>query len=118
MSDTVTRVEPHEQVVLVHVERRTLNEEATSALEWEVSAAAAAKPGLPVVLSLKKVTFVPSNALGALVNLRNGLNLEGRPLILIELSRQVRGTIRVTRLDQVLKVYLTLDDALRNLPSV
>ncbi|RMF75985.1 MAG: anti-sigma factor antagonist [Planctomycetota bacterium] len=117
MSDTVTRVEPHEQIVLVHVERRALDEQATSKLEWEVSQAAASQPGAPVVLDFEKVTFVPSNALGALVNLRNGLNLEGRPLILVNLSRRVHGTIRVTRLDQILKVYPTLDDALRHLAA-
>lgn len=111
----VVRIEPHEQVVLARVLPRALNEVATAQLEDEVSRAAAGAPGLPVVLDMANVNFVPSVALGAIVNLRKGLRFEGRSLILVNVSRQLRGVINVTRLDQVLDIYNTLDEALARL---
>ena len=95
MSNSVTTIAPHEQVLLVQIERPMLNDNATEQLDSEVSAAAAERAEVPVVLDLAKVRFVPSVALGALVNLNNGLNMAGRRLILINVIRQVRGTAPV-----------------------
>jgi anti-anti-sigma factor len=111
----ILKVQPHEQIVLGVVQKAALGETATRQLETEVSAAASARPGVPVVLDMTKVRFMPSVALGALVNLGKGLNLEGRPLILIHVNRQVHGTIKVTRLDQLLVVLPDLDAVVEHL---
>lgn len=105
------------EALVVVVQRTALDERAASRLEAEVSAAAAANPGLPVVLSMAKVNFAPSVALGALVRLRNGLRFEGRRVILTNLTRPVRETIAVTRLDRVLEIQPTVEQALASLKS-
>jgi len=111
----IIAIQAHDEVVLAVVLKSALDEKAAKQLELEVSAAAAARPGLPVVLDLAKVRFVPSVALGALVTLRKGLHFEGRALALLNVARQVRQVLSVARLDQLVAVYDTLDEALAHL---
>lgn len=113
--DDVVTFEPHEQVILAVIHRRALDEVAAATLQDEVGAAAAASPNLPIVLDMSKVKFVPSVALGALAHLQKALGISGQKVILVGITRQVRGTLSVTRLDKVLEIRHSLDDALRHL---
>src|SRR5262245_44080638 len=106
----ITAVQATPNVVHIAVTRR-----AASGLLEEVSAAADAQPKFPVILDLKKVEFIPSAVLGALVRLSQRLKIEGRRLVLVHVDRRVRGTLSVTRLEKVLEVRETLDDALAEL---
>jgi anti-anti-sigma factor len=108
----VVTIVPHEEVVLGVVNQSNLNDVATEKLDSEVTAASNAVLGLPVVLDLAKVKFIPSVALGALINLRKGLKLQKRLLILVGVNKQVRGVLKATRLDQLIEVYDRLDIAL------
>lgn len=108
----VVTIVPHEEIVLGVVNHSSLNDAATEELDTRVTAASNTVLGLPVVLDLAKVKFIPSVALGALINLRKGLNLQKRPLILVGVNRQVRGVLKATRLDQLIEVYDDLDRAL------
>ena len=108
----ITTVQATPNVVHIAVTRRALSDSAASGLLAEVTSAADAQPKFPVILDLKKVEFIPSAVLGALVRLSQRLKLEGRRLILVHVDRRVRGTLSVTRLEKVLEVRETLDDAL------
>lgn len=108
----VVNIVPHEEVVLGVVQPSSLNDAATERLDEQITAASNESLGLPVVLDMSKVRFIPSVALGALVNLRKGLNMQNRPLILVGVSKQVRGVLKATRLDSLIKVFDGLDQAL------
>lgn len=111
MSDAVTEVRPHEQVLLIVVLKRSLDDATTHQLTDDVLEAAAQTPRLPIVLDLAQVRFAPSVALGALVQLNKGFKLDGRKLILIQIHPNVLGSIQVTNLHAVLEIHSTLEKA-------
>ena len=110
----VTDVQATEDAVLIVIQRRTLDESATNELVDDVLMAAAAHPGPPIVLDMSQVKFAPSVALGSLVRLSKSFRLDNRRLILINVDRRTRGAIAVTRLDKVLEIFNTLEDALKS----
>jgi anti-anti-sigma factor len=103
--DTVTQVQPHDRVLLLTVQKRSLDEEAARLLAEEVLTAAAQKPDALIVLDLSRVRFAPSVVLGSLVQLGRNLRLERRRLAIVGLEGRVRDTFRVTRLDQILEIF-------------
>jgi anti-sigma B factor antagonist len=106
-------IRPHDQVVWAVVHHREMDDSATEQVQKTVPAAAAAKPGQPVVLDLSQVEFVPSLALGTLVSLLKSLRQGGHRLLLAGLHPHVRATLAVTRLDKLFEIYPTVDDALK-----
>ncbi|MFN0137870.1 MAG: STAS domain-containing protein [Phycisphaerae bacterium] len=113
MSDpTIIELVPHEVVTLLQIKKRTLDEPSANRIVDEVQNCASAEPDKPVVLDFAKVEFVPSAALGGLVRLAQGMRLGGTKLILVNVDRRVRGSFTVTRLDKVLDIRQTLEDAI------
>lgn len=113
MSDTsITAVQTTAEIIHISVTRRALSDSAATSLVADVTAAMDANPKLPVILDLKKVEFVPSAVLGALVRLSQAMKLDGRRLYLVHVDRRVRGTLSVTRLDKILELKETLADAI------
>ena len=115
--EPVTRVEASEEAVLIHIQRRSLDESSTNELVDDVLGAAAEHPGPPIVLDMSQVRFAPSVALGSLVRLSKSFKLDNRRLILVSVDRRTRGAIAVTRLDKVLEIFNTLEDALKSSPN-
>ncbi len=112
----VTDIESRDDALLVVVQARTLDDSATNELVDNILVAAAEHPGPPIVVDMKNVRFAPSVALGSLVRLSKSFKLDGRRLILVGVDRRTRGAISVTRLDKVLEIFNTLDDALKAPP--
>lgn len=113
MSDEpVFEIKPHDQVLLIIVQKRILDEASTEKLTDGVLTAAAETPRLPVVLDLGKVKFAPSVVLGSLVQLSNSFKFDRRRIALIGIGRRLQDAIRVTRLDQVLEIHDTLEQVL------
>ncbi len=115
-NEPVAAVQVLDRVLLVVVQKRSLDDAATASLVDEVLTAAAATPRLPVVLDLGQVRFAPSVALGSLVRLSTSFKLDGRQIALVGLDPRVRNAIRVTRLHEVLEIHDTLEHLLRDLP--
>jgi anti-anti-sigma factor len=116
MSQSVITIQSHEKALVVTVTKRALDAVTVATLRDDVNTALTSAPaGQAVVLDLCKVDFAPSVALGTLVNLAQDLKWSGRRMILCGLTRQVRGTISVTRLDKVFEVRPTLADVLTEL---
>lgn len=114
-SEPVADVQPQEKVLVISIRKSLLDESTTRELCDEVLTAAVETPRLPIVLDMAQVRFAPSVALGALVRLSNSFKLDGRRIMLIGVDLRIRGTIRVTRLDQVLEIYETLPQVLTQL---
>lgn len=115
--DSVTRIQPHEQVLLLTVERRSLDVTSSRELTDEVLTAVAARAGVPVVLDLSRLRFVPSAALGSLLQLSKSLKLDGRHMALIGVGKRVMEVIRVTQLHTVIEIHDTLKQVIDALPK-
>jgi len=68
--------------------------------------------GARVVLSLAKVTYLNSSALGSLLVFEVKLKRRGGELKLCGLSPQVAEVFRITKLDRLFEVYRTEAEAL------
>lgn len=114
-SDNVVEIRPHEQVLLIIVQRRSLDEAATRKLADDVLAAAGQRPSVPVVLDLGAVRFAPSVALGMLVQLSKSFRLDGRRIAMVNVDPRVMGTIQITQLHTVLDIRSSLEEFTRDL---
>lgn len=113
----VTQILPHDEVLLILVTRRILDDLSTEELVDTVHTQAGARPRVPIVLDMSRVKFAPSVALGSLVHLSKSFRLEGRRVALIGVDHRVRGTIRVTQLDKVLEIHDTVAQLLSTPPK-
>ena len=110
MSDgTVTEIQTRDDVLLVVVQKRSLDEPTVLKLVDDVHTAAAQNPGVPIVLDLSRVKFAPSVALGSLVQLSRSFEIDSRRIAIIGVDPRVRRSIAVTRLDKVLEIHDTLE---------
>ena|ERR1044071_3382682 len=113
--DKVISVEPNEKALVISVLCKRLDEMSVKSLESEVTEAAAAAPGKPIVMDLSKLDFAPSVALGALARLVGDFKFFGRRCILAGVTQRVRGTMNVTRLDTLIEIRPSVADALAQL---
>ena len=116
-AEAVVEVRPHEQVLLIEIVKRSLDESSARQLADDVLTAAADRPRVPVVLDMSKLAFAPSAAIGSLIRLSRSFKLDGRRLGLIGLHPRVLGAIKVTRLDAVLEIHNTLEQFSRAKPQ-
>jgi anti-sigma B factor antagonist len=66
-----------------------------------------------IVLDLSVVEFMDSSGLNALISLIKTMNRDNS-LVLCNLQKAVRILFRITRFDQVISIYDSLDEACRN----
>jgi anti-anti-sigma factor len=111
-------IRPHAEAVWAIIHHHTLNETTIQQMQAEVTAAAAQKANLPVILDLSDVGFIPSTGLGALVSLMRSIKKENRRFILVGLQPDVRTALAVTHLDKLLEIHTSFEDALNRLRSV
>lgn len=71
-----------------------------------------------VVLALGGIELIDSEGLAALVGLFISARNRGGELKLADLSSKSRDLLRVTRLDEVFKIYKSVDEALASPQSV
>ncbi|MGH7178231.1 MAG: STAS domain-containing protein [Tepidisphaeraceae bacterium] len=106
MSDEkATEIEVTPQAVVVHIKVKMLDEANTKRVHEEVAAAVAQNPGLPFVLDMAQVKFLPSITLGALVKLASEFRQRNQKIGLASLQPTVRDVMTITRLDRLLDVY-------------
>jgi anti-anti-sigma factor len=109
---SITAIQPHDDALVITINKRTLDDRATEKLVDDIYTAAAARTGVPIVLDMGRVKFAPSVALGALVKLVKSFEFEGRRLALIGVDHRVRDAVRITSLDQILEIHPDLDAVL------
>jgi anti-sigma B factor antagonist len=111
----VLSIEPHDEIVLAEVQCAKLDEDLTQRMQAGVLEAAEKAPGLPVVVALSNVEFLPSLSSGALVSFLTEFKRNDRRFILVGVQPQVRQIFAVTRLDKVFEIYDDVDDALEQI---
>ena len=106
----------HDQILLATIECAEMDEERTKQMQDGVIKAAEAKPRLPVVLDLSRVTFLPSLSIGALVGFLTYFKQLDRRFILVGIQPPIRDMLALTRLDKIFEMYENPDDALQHIP--
>lgn len=64
-----------------------------------------------VILDLSQVSYIDSAGLGSVVHAHISCANSGRHLALVGISERVRTLFKIARLEHVLAIYPTLDDA-------
>jgi anti-sigma B factor antagonist len=120
MSDpAVTSVEVRPEAVVVHIQTDRLDEGSLKGVRADVSAAARESPGLPVILDMGQVNFMPSLSLGGIVQVAKEFQARKQRLMLAGLQPFVRETMTITRLDRVFEIHDDLAGALKaSLPGL
>ena len=101
----IAAVEALPDLVVLHVQTDSLNEEQLRGLQTEVRAAADAHAGRPCIIDLARVSFMPSMSLAALVRLYSEFQGRRQRLILAGLQPQVRDVFVMTRLDRLFELH-------------
>src|SRR5262245_25931734 len=115
MSSTpATEIETKDNVVIVRVRVKNLDEQNTRMVHTDVSAAGAGAPGLPVVMDMAEVKFLPSLTLGTIVRLANEFRARGQRLMLAGMQPSVRQVISITRLERAFEIFDDLPAALKS----
>src|SRR5687767_7307215 len=108
-----TVIERHDDVIVIRLQVKDLDEAHTKAVHADVNAAAEASPGLPVVLDLSSVKFLPSITLGAMVRLGQTFRARNQRLLLAGLQPGIRQVLTITKLDRMFEIQDDVDAALR-----
>jgi anti-sigma B factor antagonist len=81
----------------------------TSLLDFQTAVRAEKSP--VVILDLTQVSYIDSAGLGSVVNAHISCVNAGRHLALVGISDRVRTLFKIARLEHVLDIFPTLDDA-------
>jgi anti-sigma B factor antagonist len=100
----------HDDVLVLAPGEARLDAQAAIAFKQDFIGAIAEHEG-PVGLDLGGVTFMDSSGLGAIVACFKGLG-RGRALVVFNAKPAVRKVFEITRIDRVLPMVASLDEAL------
>ena len=109
----VAVIEKKSNIVIIRALVEAFDEDNVRRFQGEVRAAADANSGLPVVLDLAMVKFMPSMSLAAFVRLATESRSRKQRLVLAGLQPQVREIIVLTRLDRLFEMQDDVASALR-----
>ena len=109
-SNTV-KVTAEAEAILVKVLGESIDEEAAQQLEKQAMTAANGSPGLPLIVDLSEVGMVPSLAIGTLMAMWRQFGQTKRRFILAGLQPAVREMLATCRLDQLLEMAETVEQA-------
>jgi anti-sigma B factor antagonist len=104
-----------DDVIVIKVEARNLDEDNTKRVHAEIHAAVEESPTLPFVLDLSNVKFLPSLTLGAMVRLGNEFRSRNQRLLLASLQPTVRQVVTITRLDRIFEIHDDVESAIKAL---
>lgn len=112
MFESVVTFEPHDEIVHGVIQVDRLEEETSAAMQEALIQAAAENRSRPIVLDISQLEFVPSLALGAIVRAYSDCKKHGQRFIVVGPQPSVRSALAVTRLDKLLAIHASVDEAL------
>jgi anti-anti-sigma factor len=105
-------------IVLASARCVQMDDATAEALKTAIVAEARKSGTLPVVLDMSGVNMIPSFSVGMLVALWRQLGKSKQRFILVGLQPKVRETLAICRLDKVLEICESVDEAKRRLARV
>lgn len=112
MSQTILKVEPRDKAVVARVCMSELDHDSTLLFKSELKTVIAAHPELPIIVDMQQVEFVPSLALGALVEIHLNLKKNGRRLAITSLRPAIEDIMKLSGLNNLLQIYQQTDAAI------
>ena len=113
---SIVSVEHLPTAVVVHVLKSDLVRKSDlDAICSEIDTAQSAAASLPFILDIGRVTFMGSLAMGTLVGLHKEFKARGQRLIFVSLQDNLRQSISITKLDQILAIMPDVPTALQSL---
>lgn len=96
-------------------EARISDEVVIHRVGQELLKLADAEPAPAMVLCFGGVQFLSSAALGVLINVHNRLRARGGKLRLCEIAKPILEAFKITRLDRLLEIHDTAEQAVKSL---
>jgi anti-anti-sigma factor len=114
MSDApILEYQPRGHAVVATVNCTEFDHERTKQLKYELDTAVPKTGGAwPMVLDLSQVRFMPSAALGAMIELANRMKADDRRLVLVGVKDPIRKLMEVSGLIGFFELSGSVDDAL------
>lgn len=112
MEPTIVKVEPRNNAIITRICRAELDHESTVKLKSELTSIIASHPELPIIVDMQEVEFVPSIALGALVEVHLSLKKSGRRLAIACLRPAIEDIMKLSGLNNMLQIYQQTDAAI------
>lgn len=112
MSETILKVDPRDKAVVTRVCRAELDHDSTFQFKSELKSVIAKHPALPIIVDMEQVEFVPSIALGALVEIHLNLKKNGRTLAVTCLRPAIEDIMKLSGLNNLLQIYQQTDAAI------
>ena len=115
MPDTpAIAVEQQSDAIIVRIQVKDLDEVHIAAVKSELEPVTAKSTGLPIILDMSNVKFVPSLTLGVLVKLASEFKGRGQRLVLVSMQPMVRQVFALTRLDKIFEIAPDISAAMQN----
>lgn len=112
MSDKIFQVDSRERVIVTRVRRAELDHDTTIQFKDELKSIIASHPELPIIVDMEEVEFLPSIALGALVEIHLNLKRSGRSFALAALRPAIEDIMKLSGLNNLLQIYQQTDAAI------
>ena len=112
---SVTSVEHLPPAVVVHVLAGELRKNEVDAICAAVDKERVAAPSSPFIIDMARVTFAGSVALGVLVGLSQEFRTRGQLLFFVNLNKDVRQSIEISRINRILEIMPDVPAALSRL---
>jgi anti-sigma B factor antagonist len=94
-----------------------LNGPLTMTSLYDFQSAVRAEKAPTVILDLSQVPYIDSTGLGSVVNAHISCINSGRHLAIVGISERVRTLFKLARLERVLAIFPTIEDAEKNLTT-
>jgi anti-anti-sigma factor len=112
MSQNIVQIDPRDNVIVTRVHRAELDHDSTLQLKAELKSIIASHPDLPIIVDMEEVEFLPSIALGALVEIHLNLKRNGRAFSLVALRPAIEDIMKLSGLNNLLQIYQQTDAAI------
>ncbi len=107
---SILQIQENENAVLATIQCSKFDHDTTAQLRAEVDSIVAQTSTLPVLLDLSKVTFMPSMALGVLIEIANRCKSQQRRLILVGVTPTVQDVFNLCKLSSFFEIRDCVED--------
>ena len=107
---SILQIQENENAVVATIQCAEFDHDTTTRLRAEIDGFVAPTSTLPVVLDLSHVTFMPSMALGALIEIANRCTSQQRRLVLIGLTPSVEDVFKLSALSNFFEIRDCVED--------
>ncbi len=107
---SILQIQENENAVVVTIQCSEFDHDTTTRLRAEIDGVVAPTSTLPILLDLSNVTFMPSIAIGALIELANRCKSQQRRLALVCVTPSVQDVFEISALNKFFEIHDRVED--------